>query len=85
MMLKRATLIILVLAFAVPMFAQKMSWRKHRKLADELYEKANYAEAAENYEAAWKRKNVKKNSFSKQVNPTISSKITAKLLLPTWK
>ena len=65
MMLKRATLIILVLAVATPMFAQKMSWRKHRKLADELYGKANYAEAAENYEAAWKKKKRKKELIFK--------------------
>jgi hypothetical protein len=64
-MLKRATLIILVLAVATPMFAQKMSWRKHRKLADELYGKANYAEAAENYEAAWKKKKRKKELIFK--------------------
>lgn len=38
----------------------KLSWRKHVKLADELYKKAEYADAGEHYRAAYKLKTKKK-------------------------
>jgi len=38
----------------------KLSWRKHVKLADELYAKAQYADAGEHYRAAFKQKTKKK-------------------------
>ena len=65
MLLKRTIVVLLVIGIVTPMWAQKMSWRKHRKLADELFEKGNYAEAAENYEAAWKKKKRKKELIFK--------------------
>lgn len=33
-----------------------MSWKKHQKTADELFKKAQYADAAEHYKEAWKQK-----------------------------
>lgn len=38
-----------------------LSWKKHAKLADELYKEGKYAEAAGHYEAAWKKKTKKKD------------------------
>jgi hypothetical protein len=38
----------------------KLSWKKHVKLADELYAKAQYADAGEHYRAAFKQKTKKK-------------------------
>lgn len=38
-----------------------LSWKKHKKLAEESYEQGNYAEAAENYEKAWQKKTKKKD------------------------
>ncbi|MCB0661226.1 MAG: PD40 domain-containing protein [Saprospiraceae bacterium] len=57
---------LLILAFAVlalPLMAQEaMNWKAHLKLADELYAKTLYADAAEQYEAAWRQK-PKKNEL----------------------
>ncbi len=39
---------------------EKMSWRKHFKLAEKLYEKAQYADAAWHYRAAFKEKTRRK-------------------------
>lgn len=51
---------LLILALAViafPLMAQDgMNWKAHLKLADELYSKSLYADAAEHYEAAWRQK-----------------------------
>ncbi|MEZ5058759.1 MAG: hypothetical protein R2879_17120 [Saprospiraceae bacterium] len=51
---------LLILAFtilALPLMAQEvMNWKAHVKLADELYAKSLYADAAEHYEAAWRQK-----------------------------
>ncbi len=42
---------------ALPLEAQKeMSWKKHYKLAEKLYDKAQYAEAARHYKKAWLKK-----------------------------
>jgi hypothetical protein len=38
---------------------RNMSWRKHRKAADELFEQGKYAEAAQHYESAWQKKKKK--------------------------
>ncbi len=46
----------LILA-AMPVQAQKeMSWKKHYKLAEKLYAKAQYSEAARHYKKAWLKK-----------------------------
>lgn len=36
--------------------AQNLSWKKHRKLADQLMEEGNIEDAAKNYEMAWQKK-----------------------------
>lgn len=46
---------------AAQLEAQNMSWSKHAKLADELYEQGKYGEAAENYQAAYTLKDSKKD------------------------
>ncbi|MBK7872415.1 MAG: PD40 domain-containing protein [Saprospiraceae bacterium] len=38
-----------------------LSWKKHAKLADDLYKEGKYAEAANHYEQAWKKKDKKKD------------------------
>ncbi|MCC6726530.1 MAG: hypothetical protein IT258_18660 [Saprospiraceae bacterium] len=43
----------------------KLSWKKHVKLADELYAKAQYADAGEHYRAAFKQKTKKKEFAQK--------------------
>ncbi|MBI5916734.1 MAG: hypothetical protein HY842_15255 [Bacteroidetes bacterium] len=53
--------IFMVLVLALNVQAQdKLSWKQHVKLADELYAKAEYADAGEHYRAAWKQKTKKK-------------------------
>ena len=42
------------------MDAQNLSWRKHAKLAEQLYKQGEFANAAEHYEAAWQKKTKKK-------------------------
>ena len=52
--------VLLTLFFAMNMKAQdKMSWKQHAKLAEGLYAKGQYADAAEHYRAAWKKKTKK--------------------------
>lgn len=54
---------LLILIFCLGMtsvYAQKMSWRKHAKLAKKQLEEGNFQEAAMNFEAAWKKKTKKK-------------------------
>ena len=43
----------------------KLSWRKHANLAEELFQKGQYADAAEHYRAAWKKKTKKKEYIYK--------------------
>ncbi len=57
------TLFICFLALAVN--AQNLSWKKHSKMADKLFEEGKYASAAEHYEAAWKKKQSKKDLIYK--------------------
>ncbi|MCF8247928.1 MAG: SPOR domain-containing protein [Saprospiraceae bacterium] len=46
----------------------KLSWKKHLKLADELFAKAQYADAGEHYRAAFKQKTKKKELAYKAGN-----------------
>jgi len=58
--------LLLTLFFAINVQGQsKLSWRKHAKLAEELYNKGQYADAAEHYRAAWKKKTKKKEYIEK--------------------
>lgn len=57
---------LLLTLFAINLQAQgNLSWRKHAKVADELYAKAKFADAAEHYRAAWKKKTKKKEYIYK--------------------
>ena len=61
-------LISLITLLAIPTFAQrkdKISWRQHLKVADELYLKSLYADAAEHYESAFRKKTKKKEIIAK--------------------
>ncbi len=51
--------LVTLLAFNVQA-QDNLSWRKHVKLAESLYKKAEYADAGEHYRAAWKQKTKKK-------------------------
>lgn len=53
---RKFILLILGLCLVNLLSAQKMSWKKHLKTADELYEIGEFAEAASNYEAAYQQK-----------------------------
>lgn len=55
----------ILLAFALCVYAllpaqDNLSWKKHAKLADDLYKEGKYAEAADHYEKAWRQKSKKK-------------------------
>jgi len=66
MKLYKQVLLIFLCFFAVNLYAQKkLSWKKHVKLADELYEKAQYADAGEHYRDAWLQKTKKKDLIYK--------------------
>lgn len=45
--------------------AQNLSWKKHRKLADNLMEEGNLQAAAENYQKAWEKKQKNKELIFK--------------------
>ena len=62
MIMKNPILVsLIILLFACNAQAQdRLSWRKHVKLAEELYAKAQYADAGEHYRAAFKQKTKKK-------------------------
>jgi len=49
-------LAICLLAPIVQGQEEDLNWKKHIKLAEELYAQANYLEAGEHYRAAWKQK-----------------------------
>lgn len=54
--------VIMTLLLTLQVFGQdKLSWKKHVKLADELSAKAQYADAGEHYRAAWKQKTKNKD------------------------
>ena len=62
----RNLFILLILCFGLTSaHAQKMSWRKHAKLAEKQYEAGEFADAATNYEAAWQKKSSKKEFIFK--------------------
>ena len=44
---------------------QKLSWKKHVNLANELFDKAQYADAGEHYRAAWRQKTKKTELINK--------------------
>lgn len=53
--------VLLIFCLSLQIDAQdKLSWRKHAKLAEELYAKSQFADAAEHFRAAWKKKTKKK-------------------------
>ncbi len=58
----KSTLLLLFVLLLQPVYAQeienqtKWSWKKHFKLANELYTKAQYESAAEQYEQSWLKK-----------------------------
>ncbi len=54
------SLSIILLVVCSAQAQDKLSWRKHVKLAEELYAKAQYADAGEHYRAAFKQKTKKK-------------------------
>jgi cell division septation protein DedD len=58
--------LLLTFLFATTLQAQeKLSWKKHVKLADELYANSQYAGAGEHYRSAWKMKTKKKEFIYK--------------------
>ena len=58
--------LLLTFLFAGTLQAQeKLSWKKHLKLADELYANSQYADAGEHYRSAWKMKTKKKELIYK--------------------
>jgi len=59
------SLSLFICLFALTLNAQKLSWKKHSKMADKLFEQGKYDAAAEHYEAAWKIKPAKKDLIYK--------------------
>ena len=59
------SLSLFICLFAFTLSAQNLSWKKHAKIADKLFEQGKYADAAEHYQAAWKKKPSKKNLIYK--------------------
>mgnify|MGYP002624259533 CR=1 FL=1 len=53
---RKFILLVLGLCLSTLLPAQNLSWKKHVKLADELYEVGEFAEAASHYEAAFQQK-----------------------------
>ena len=65
-MAKRMILLFLgLLLLAGVSNAQNLSWKKHRKLADQYMEEGKLAEAALNYKKAWQKKQKKKELIFK--------------------
>lgn len=61
-MATRILLLVFGLGISSLLTAQSnLSWKKHRNLADELFEQGKYAEAAEHYESAWQKKKKKED------------------------
>jgi hypothetical protein len=54
-MVKKLLLIAFAIGFLTPLGAQ-LSWKKHRDLAEQAFQQGNFAEAAENFEQAWRKK-----------------------------
>ncbi|MCB0636718.1 MAG: hypothetical protein KDC54_08885 [Lewinella sp.] len=60
-MIRQLLTTLLLLAFVLPLLhaQEEMSWRRHRRLADEQVAQGLYFEAAENYQLAWEKKQSK--------------------------
>lgn len=59
-------LVFLISLISFSAFSQsKISWRQHLKVADELFLKSLYTDAAEHYEAAFRKKTKKKDIIAK--------------------
>lgn len=59
-MIRHLMITSMALFLCTGLFAQKsMSWKKHRKLAEDLMEQGEYYEAAQNFQAAWEQKSKK--------------------------
>lgn len=58
---KRMTFLFLALGLTASLSAQ--SWKKMAKTADDLFQKGEYAQAADAYEKAWQKKNKKELMF----------------------
>lgn len=67
MKITKSIFILMVVLFAIqPIYAQKkLNWKKHLKLAEEAYNKAEYAEAGNHYQEAWRQKTKKKDLIYK--------------------
>lgn len=52
----RFFVLIIISLFIGNIHAQQMSWKKHLKVADELYKQGKYADAGEHYQSAWQQK-----------------------------
>lgn len=68
--MKKSLLLLLItlcygLAIAQNTEAQNLSWKKHLSLAEDLYEKSQYGEAAVHYETAWQQKK-KRTEYANQ-------------------
>lgn len=62
MMTTRILFLVVGVGIASLLNAQdNLSWKKHGKLADDLYKEGKYLEAAGHYEQAWKKKSKKKD------------------------
>ncbi|MEM1123640.1 MAG: tetratricopeptide repeat protein [Bacteroidota bacterium] len=56
MMIRLFPLVLVILFSITTLSAQEnISWRKHKKLADNLFEATQYVDAAAHYEAAWQQ------------------------------
>lgn len=66
-MTNRSFILLLIALFCFPLtqYAQEMSWRKHRKLAERLEKEGQYYDAAENYRKAWEQKQSKEDLIYK--------------------
>ncbi|RMG85314.1 MAG: tetratricopeptide repeat protein, partial [Bacteroidetes bacterium] len=62
---RNISLTLLILFAVAPVFAQKMSWKKHLKLAETAFKNAEYAEAGNHYREAWRQKTKKKELIYK--------------------
>ncbi len=65
-MVRRLLFMSIALCLLSSLYAQEdLSWRKHRKRAEEAYENRNYSEAAYHFESAWKKKQKKEELIYK--------------------
>jgi len=55
-MLRILPLLLTLLLSNVLVMGQDLSWKKHKKTAEQLYSQGKYVEAAMHYEKAWEKK-----------------------------